>query len=106
VLVDEFAPLVFVNGADARSAQMLTLAHELAHVAFGSSAAFDLRQMQPASDSIEQACNAVAAEFLVPEDLLRRCGRRRWLRLGCPRVQSERNRGGQAVARSSIDHAR
>jgi Zn-dependent peptidase ImmA (M78 family) len=71
VLVDEYAPLVFVNGADAKSAQMFTLAHELAHVAFGSSAAFDLRQMQAAGESTEQACNAVAAEFLVPEALLR-----------------------------------
>jgi Zn-dependent peptidase ImmA (M78 family) len=46
---------------------MFTLAHELAHVYFGRSAAFDLRQMQPADDPIEQECNQVAAEFLVPE---------------------------------------
>jgi len=75
VLVDEYAPLVFVNGADSRSAQMFTLAHELAHVAFGSSAAFDLRQLQPARDPTEQACNRVAAEFLVPAALLRRLWR-------------------------------
>ena len=71
VLVDDMAPLVFVNGADGKSAQMFTLAHELAHVAFGSSAAFDLRQMQPAREPSEQACNRVAAEFLVPEAPLR-----------------------------------
>ncbi|MGE5484149.1 MAG: ImmA/IrrE family metallo-endopeptidase [Ignavibacteriales bacterium] len=67
VLVDEYAPLLFVNGADYKAAQMFTLAHELAHVFFGSSAAFDLREMQPARDPMEQACNRVAAEFLVPE---------------------------------------
>ncbi len=71
VLVDEFAPLVFVNGADGKAAQMFTLAHEMAHVLFGSSAAFDLRRLQPAEDATERACNAVAAEFLVPETLLR-----------------------------------
>ncbi|MEW6357079.1 MAG: ImmA/IrrE family metallo-endopeptidase [Planctomycetota bacterium] len=71
VLVDEFAPVVFVNGADGKAAQMFTLAHELAHVFFGSSAAFDLRQMQPADDPMERACNRVAAEFLVPEQKLR-----------------------------------
>jgi Zn-dependent peptidase ImmA (M78 family) len=71
VLVDDLAPLVFVNGADGKAAQMFTLAHELAHVFYGSSAAFDLRNMSAARDPIEQACNRVAAEFLVPEQELR-----------------------------------
>jgi len=71
VLVDEYAPLVFVNGADGKAAQMFTLAHELAHVWFGSSAAFDLRELQPADDSTELACNRAAAEFLVPKSQLR-----------------------------------
>jgi len=71
VLVDEYAPVVFVNGTDGKAAQMFTLAHELAHVFFGSSAAFDLREMLPANDPTEQACNKVAAEFLIPERELR-----------------------------------
>jgi Zn-dependent peptidase ImmA (M78 family) len=71
VLVDEYAPLVFINGADGKAAQMFTLAHELAHIWFGSSAAFDLRDMLPAPDHTEQVCNRVAAEFLVPERQLR-----------------------------------
>lgn len=70
VLVDDFAPLIFVNGADGKAAQMFTLAHELAHVFFGRSAAFDLRRLQPADDAIERACNEAAAEFLVPADSL------------------------------------
>jgi Zn-dependent peptidase ImmA (M78 family) len=72
VLVDEYAPLIFINGADSKAAQMFTLAHELAHVWFGSSAAFDLRELRPASNKIEEACNLVAAEFLVPTEELRR----------------------------------
>ncbi len=71
VLVDEYAPLVFVNGADGKAAQMFTLAHELAHIFFGSSAAFDLREMQPADDPVEQLSNRVAAEFLIPQRELR-----------------------------------
>jgi len=71
VLVDEYAPLVFVNGADGKAAQMFTLAHELAHVWLGSSAAFDLRELQPADDETEIACNRIAAEFLIPADKLR-----------------------------------
>jgi Zn-dependent peptidase ImmA (M78 family) len=62
---------LFVNGRDSKAAQTFTLAHELAHVFFGRSAAFDLRRMQPAKDPMEQACNRVAAEFLVPESELR-----------------------------------
>jgi Zn-dependent peptidase ImmA (M78 family) len=54
---------------------MFTLAHEIVHVWFGSSAAFDLRQLQPARDETEQACNRVAAEFLVPEEDLREAWR-------------------------------
>ncbi len=71
VLVDDYAPLVFVNNADAKSAQMFTLAHELAHLFLGSSAAFDLRGMQPANDPTEKLCNQAAAEFLVPSEVLR-----------------------------------
>jgi Zn-dependent peptidase ImmA (M78 family) len=72
VLVDDSAPLLFINGADSKAAQMFTLAHELAHIWLGKSAAFDLRELEPADDASEQACNRVAAEFLVPDDELRR----------------------------------
>jgi len=70
VLVDQYAPLVFINGADGKAAQMFTLAHELAHLWFGYSAAFDLAELQPADNEKEQACNRLAAEFLVPADKL------------------------------------
>lgn len=66
VLVDNYAPLVFINGADAKAAQMFTFAHELAHIWLGVSAAFDLRNLQPADNKVERFCNMVAAEFLVP----------------------------------------
>jgi len=70
VLVDDIAPLAFVNGADSKAAQMFTLSHELAHIFLGSSAAFDLREMKPADDPMEEFCDKVAAEFLVPEKQL------------------------------------
>jgi Zn-dependent peptidase ImmA (M78 family) len=71
VLVDNYAPLIFINAADYKGAQMFTLAHELAHVWVGSSAAFDLRELRPAADAVEQVCNRAAAEFLAPEAELR-----------------------------------
>ena len=71
VLVDEYAPLIFINGADAKAAQMFTLAHEMAHIWLGQSAAFDLENLQPAPSGSEQISNRIAAEFLVPEEALR-----------------------------------
>ncbi len=68
VLVDPYAPFLFVNSADSKAAQMFTLAHELAHVWTGTSAGFDSLQMLPADDPMEQLCDKVAAEFLVPAD--------------------------------------
>jgi Zn-dependent peptidase ImmA (M78 family) len=70
VLVDDYAPLVFLNGADGKAARMFTLAHELAHIWIGVSAAFDLRDLQPADNDNERACNLIAAEFLVPSVVL------------------------------------
>jgi Zn-dependent peptidase ImmA (M78 family) len=72
VLTDEYAPLIFVNGADGKAAQMFTLAHELAHIWIGQAAVFNLRDMQPAPDPTERFCNAAAAEFLIPEPELRK----------------------------------
>ncbi len=66
VLMDSYAPLIFVNGSDAKSAQMFTLAHELAHLWVGESALFNLPNMEPSEFAVEQFCNKVAAEFLVP----------------------------------------
>lgn len=66
VLMDGYAPLIFVNGSDAKSAQMFTLAHELAHLWVGESALFNLYNFEPSEFTVEQFCNKVAAEFLVP----------------------------------------
>jgi len=59
VLVDDYAPLVFLNGADGKAARMFTLAHELAHIWIGVSAAFDLQDLQPADNDNERVCNLI-----------------------------------------------
>ena len=41
-------------------------------------ASFDLRDLQPAPDKTEEACNRIAAEFLVPEDSLQSFWRAIW----------------------------
>ena len=71
VLVDEYAPSVFVNSADAKAAQMFTLVHELAHLWLGKTGVFNLRNLQPADNEVEIFCNRAAAEFLVPAETIR-----------------------------------
>lgn len=66
---DKYAPVVFINIADAPAARLFTLIHELAHIWIGSSG---ISSVSPADNrKVETFCNAVAGEFLVPESLFR-----------------------------------
>ena len=66
-LVDEYAPLVFVNSADYISAQIFTLAHEIAHLFIGETGLTAFDRLMPSDNETERFCDRVAAEFLVPE---------------------------------------
>ncbi len=75
-IIDDLAPLIFINSKDAKVAQIFTLAHELVHLWVGESGVsnpdYALRSNQQQND-IEKICNSIAAEVLVPaSDFLNR----------------------------------
>ena len=71
-LSDDRAPLIFINGKDTKSAQMFTLAHELAHIWLGETGLSDIGPNTKPSNEIEKWCNNVAAEILVPLDSIKK----------------------------------
>ena len=77
-LTDPYAPLIFVNGADAKSVQMFTLAHELAHIWLGREGISGFEALLPGGTEVEEWCYRAAAELLAPA----REVRERWREVG------------------------
>ncbi|MCK8482653.1 XRE family transcriptional regulator [Aliiroseovarius sp. S2029] len=69
---DPLAPFVVLNTNDAVAARSFTLIHELAHLWLGQSGVSGAPSIDTPSNShaqIEQFCNDVAGEFLLPDEL-------------------------------------
>jgi len=69
-LADPIAPLIVINDLDARSAWAFTALHELVHLWLGDTG---ISGTDTAS-GVEQYCNDVAGELLLPADELRALG--------------------------------
>jgi Zn-dependent peptidase ImmA (M78 family) len=65
-IADEYAPVIFVNHADAPGARLFTLVHELCHIWIGLSGISDGDTRTSRKEEV--LCNAVAAELLVPAE--------------------------------------
>lgn len=76
VISDNIAPAIFVNARDAKGAQLFTIVHELAHLAFAETGVIDPANPDgdgfEVSTAMERFCDWVAAEFLVSSDSIGR----------------------------------
>ncbi|SEK90176.1 Zn-dependent peptidase ImmA, M78 family [Ruminococcus sp. YRD2003] len=68
-LVNEYAPLIFINSNDSINGKVFSLIHEFVHICIGENSLFNDRYSTGQKvDKTEVICNAVAAEILVPID--------------------------------------
>jgi Zn-dependent peptidase ImmA (M78 family) len=69
-LIDEYAPLIFINTNDSKGGKLFSLLHEAAHIWTGVDNIYNDRlYFANSNDKTEQFCNAVAAELLVPNEV-------------------------------------
>ncbi len=69
-LLDDYAPLIFINANDSNGGKLFSLAHEAVHIWLGIDSFFNDRSgSSDIVDPTETLCNAVAAEILIPNRL-------------------------------------
>lgn len=72
-IIDDYAPLIFINSNDSNNAKLFSLLHEFAHICIGENSLFNERYHSETSVSeSEQLCNAVVAEVLAPQEKFNR----------------------------------
>ena len=69
-IVDEYAPLIFINANDSMNGRLFSLLHEFAHICIGENSLYNDRFSTGTKvKRAEVICNAVAAEILVPQSM-------------------------------------
>jgi Zn-dependent peptidase ImmA (M78 family) len=66
-LIDEYAPLIFINSADSKGGKIFSLLHEFIHIGVGKNSLYNAGQNDfPIVSTVETFCNGVTAEIIVP----------------------------------------
>jgi Zn-dependent peptidase ImmA (M78 family) len=69
-LIDDYAPLIFINNSDTPGGKLFSLLHEAAHVWLGFHSFFNENSGLSFNISPQETlCNAVSAELLAPNNL-------------------------------------
>lgn len=69
-LIDDYAPLIFINTNDSINGRLFSLLHEYVHIGLGENSLYNDRcSCHNEISKTEQICNAVAAEILVPQEI-------------------------------------
>jgi Zn-dependent peptidase ImmA (M78 family) len=69
-LIDNYAPLIFINTNDSKSGKLFSLLHETAHIWIGANSFYNDRYNKAINANQDEIiCNAIAAELLVPNDV-------------------------------------
>lgn len=72
-IAEQILPVIIINSNDSQNGRIFTLFHELTHLALREDSISNFRYSNKADyDKIEVFCNQVAAEILVPEELVLR----------------------------------
>ena len=71
-LIDEFAPLIFINATDSMSGKVFSLIHEFVHIGIAQNSLYNasLDEFQVVSP-VESFCNAVTVEIIAPLDIFK-----------------------------------
>lgn len=68
-MVNEWAPLIFINGTDSAGGRLFSLFHELTHLWIGKNDLYNDRKYSlSVTKPLEVICNAVAGELMVPTE--------------------------------------
>lgn len=69
-MVNEWAPLIFINGADSLAGRLFSLLHETVHIWIGENDLYNNRRYSTENvKTVEVICNAVAGEIIVPKQI-------------------------------------